>query len=88
MIGAGPAGLSCAHDLALMGYQVTVFEGSGTPGGMMVHGIPEFRLARAVIDKEIAKITSLGVELKLHLAAQRTIRPSSTSRTRLPECVP
>jgi NADPH-dependent glutamate synthase beta subunit-like oxidoreductase len=49
-----------------MGYQVTVFEASGTPGGMMVHGIPEFRLARAVIDKEIAKITSLGVELKLN----------------------
>ena len=66
VIGAGPAGLSCAHDLALMGYQVTVFEASGTPGGMMVHGIPEFRLARAVIDKEIAKITSLGVELKLN----------------------
>ena len=66
VIGAGPAGLACAHDLALMGYQVTVFEASGTPGGMMVHGIPEFRLARAVIDKEIAKIISLGVEIKLH----------------------
>ncbi|MCC7496422.1 MAG: FAD-dependent oxidoreductase [Bryobacterales bacterium] len=66
VIGAGPAGLACAHDLALMGYPVTVFEASGDPGGMMVHGIPEFRLARAVIDKEIAKITGLGVELRLH----------------------
>ena len=52
VIGAGPAGLSCAHDLALMGYQVTVFEASGTPGGMMVHGIPEFRLERAVIERK------------------------------------
>lgn len=64
VIGAGPAGLACAHDLALMGYQVTVFEASDTPGGMMVHGIPEFRLARAVIEKEIAKIEGLGVEIK------------------------
>jgi NADPH-dependent glutamate synthase beta subunit-like oxidoreductase len=64
VIGAGPAGLSCAHDLALMGYRVTVFEATEAPGGMMVHGIPEFRLSRSIIDKEIAKIVSLGVELK------------------------
>lgn len=64
VIGAGPAGLACAHDLAIMGYQVTVFEGSDTAGGMMVHGIPEFRLPRSVIDKEIERITSLGVHLK------------------------
>jgi NADPH-dependent glutamate synthase beta subunit-like oxidoreductase len=66
VIGAGPAGLSCAHDLALMGYRVTVFEASEAPGGMMVHGIPEFRLSRSVIDKEISKILGLGVELKLN----------------------
>ncbi|MCZ2155588.1 MAG: FAD-dependent oxidoreductase [Bryobacterales bacterium] len=65
VIGAGPAGLSCAHDLALMGYSVTVFEASETPGGMMYHGIPEFRLARPVIEREIAKIINLGVELRL-----------------------
>jgi ribulose 1,5-bisphosphate synthetase/thiazole synthase len=53
---AGPAGISCAHDLALMGYQVTIFEASETPGGMMVHGIPEFRLNRSVIDKEIDRV--------------------------------
>jgi len=66
VIGAGPAGISCAHDLALMGYQVTVFEATETPGGMMFHGIPEFRLSRAVIEKEIAKIKSLGVRVKLN----------------------
>jgi NADPH-dependent glutamate synthase beta subunit-like oxidoreductase len=66
VIGAGPSGLACAHDLALMGYCVTIFEASETPGGMMVHGIPEFRLSRAVIDKEVEKITSLGAELNLN----------------------
>jgi NADPH-dependent glutamate synthase beta subunit-like oxidoreductase len=63
VIGGGPAGLACAHDLALMGYRVTVFEASESPGGMLIHGIPEFRLSRAVIDKEISKIQSLGVEI-------------------------
>lgn len=67
VIGAGPAGISCAHDLALMGYQVTIFEASETPGGMMVHGIPEFRLSRSVIDKEIDRVVEMGVELKLNV---------------------
>ena len=66
VIGAGPAGLSCAHDLALMGHRVTVFEASEAPGGMMVHGIPEFRLSRSLIDKEISKILGLGIELKMN----------------------
>ena len=66
VIGAGPAGLACAHDLALMGYAVTVFEGTDTPGGMMYHAIPEFRLARAVIQKEIDRIVELGAELRLN----------------------
>ncbi len=64
VIGAGPAGLSCAHDLALMGYQVTVFEATEMPGGMLRHGIPEYRLPRTLIDKEIEKIAFLGVELR------------------------
>ncbi|MCI0613888.1 NAD(P)-binding protein, partial [bacterium] len=62
VIGAGPSGLACAHDLAVMGYKVTVFEATGQAGGMMVHGIPEFRLSRAIISKEIEKILALGVE--------------------------
>ncbi len=66
VVGAGPAGLSAAHDLALMGYRVTLFEATGALGGMLIHGIPEFRLPRSVIDKEIARIASLGVEFKLN----------------------
>lgn len=63
VIGSGPAGLSCAHDLALMGYHVTVFEASSVAGGMLRHGIPEYRLSRSLIEKEIGKIRFLGVEL-------------------------
>ncbi len=66
VIGAGPAGVAAAHDLALMGYSVTVFEATHQAGGMMFHGIPEFRLARAIIEKEIEKVAGLGVEIKLN----------------------
>jgi NADPH-dependent glutamate synthase beta subunit-like oxidoreductase len=66
VIGAGPAGLGCAHDLALMGYRATVFEASNVAGGMMFHGIPEFRLPRPVLEKEIQSILNLGVELRLN----------------------
>lgn len=68
VIGAGPAGLSCAHDLAIMGYRVTVFEATDQPGGMMYHGIPEFRLSRAIIDKETQKIAELGAQIQLRTA--------------------
>jgi formate dehydrogenase beta subunit len=66
VIGAGPAGIAAAHDLALMGYRVTVFEATNQAGGMMFHGIPEFRLSRSIIEKEIQKVVQLGVELKLN----------------------
>lgn len=64
VIGSGPSGLSCAHDLVLMGYQVTVFEATNVAGGMLRHGIPEYRLSRLLIDKEIEKITGRGVEIR------------------------
>jgi len=64
VVGSGPAGLSCAHDLALMGYTVTIFEATNIAGGMLRHGIPEYRLSRSLIEKEIAKILSLGVEIR------------------------
>ncbi len=63
VIGSGPAGLSCAHDLALMGYPVTVFEATGVAGGMLRHGIPEYRLSRTLIHNEIEKIKFLGAEI-------------------------
>ena len=65
VIGAGPAGLSAAHDLALLGYAVTVFEAAEEPGGMMRFGIPEYRLPRTLIRAEIERILALGVELRL-----------------------
>ena len=65
VIGAGPAGLACAHDLALSGYKVTVFEKHAVAGGMLRLGIPEYRLPRELIRLEINAILSLGVELKL-----------------------
>ncbi len=64
VIGAGPAGLACAHDLALMGHEVTVFEASPKAGGMLTLGIPEYRLPREIIEAEIGAILSLGVELR------------------------
>jgi formate dehydrogenase beta subunit len=65
IIGAGPAGLSCAHDLALLGYRVTLFEGSPVVGGMLYQGVPEYRLSRDLIRAEVDQILSLGVELRL-----------------------
>ncbi len=71
IIGAGPGGMSCAHDLALMGYNVTVFEKQDIPGGMLTLGVPEYRLPRELVRMEINAILSLGVELKLGKALGR-----------------
>jgi NADPH-dependent glutamate synthase beta subunit-like oxidoreductase/coenzyme F420-reducing hydrogenase delta subunit/Pyruvate/2-oxoacid:ferredoxin oxidoreductase delta subunit len=64
IIGAGPAGLTAAHDLAKRGYSVTVFESSAEPGGMMVAGVPPYRLPREIISHEIDAIIKLGVNIK------------------------
>ena len=64
VIGAGPAGLACAHDLALSGHGVTVFESSPEPGGMLRYAIPEYRLPKAELAKEIAYIERLGIVIK------------------------
>lgn len=66
IIGAGPAGLACAGDLAKMGYEVTVFEALHIPGGVLMYGIPEFRLPKAVVQREVDYIRSLGVEFKVN----------------------
>jgi formate dehydrogenase (NADP+) beta subunit len=65
VVGAGPSGLAAAHDLALLDYDVTVYEAAAEPGGMMRFGIPEYRLPRTLIQAEINKIVSLGVTLTL-----------------------
>ncbi len=64
VIGSGPAGLSCAYFLALEGYGVTVFEAMKEPGGMLRYGIPKYRLPRNILNREISRIKSLGVEIK------------------------
>ncbi|MCX6900124.1 MAG: FAD-dependent oxidoreductase [Verrucomicrobia bacterium] len=64
VVGAGPAGLSCAHELALQGFAVTVFETQHIVGGMLVLGVPEYRLPREIVAAEIKAIESLGVEIR------------------------
>jgi formate dehydrogenase beta subunit len=66
IIGSGPAGMSAAHDLALLGYGVTIFEAATVPGGMMHLGIPEYRLPRDVLQAQIREILDLGPELRLN----------------------
>ncbi len=63
IIGSGPAGLACAHDLALLGYKVTIFEASEVPGGMLYLGVPEYRLVRNILLAEVKFIESLGVSI-------------------------
>ena len=72
IVGSGPAGLSCAATLAQMGHNVWIFEALHKLGGVMVYGIPEFRLPAAVIEKEIAEIKKLGVEIKTNLVIGKT----------------
>jgi len=67
VIGAGPAGLTCASDLALLGYKVTIFEAFHKPGGVLVYGIPEFRLPKALVSKEIENVKALGVEIRTNM---------------------
>lgn len=64
VIGAGVSGLTVAHDLTLLGYQVTVFEGSSKPGGMLTAGVPIYRLPRELVQAEIDAIVSMGVEMR------------------------
>jgi len=64
IIGAGPAGLTCAHDLSILGYQVTIFESLPVAGGMLYAGIPEYRLPRDILQREVDGIQNLGVEIK------------------------
>ena len=72
IIGSGPVGLSAAHDLALLGYSVTIFEAAPVPGGMLYLGIPEYRLPRDVVEAQVREILETGdITLKLNQAAGR-----------------
>jgi glutamate synthase (NADPH/NADH) small chain len=67
VIGSGPAGLTCAGDLAKAGFKVTVFEAFHTAGGVLMYGIPEFRLPKAMVQKEIEAVKDLGVDIQLNM---------------------
>ena len=74
VIGSGPAGLTCAGDLAKMGYDVTIFEALHEPGGVLVYGIPEFRLPKEkVVAKEIENVKSLGVKLETNVVVGKSV---------------
>lgn len=72
VIGSGPAGLTCAGELARMGYQVTVFEALHAPGGVLIYGIPEFRLPKAIVRQEVEYVKSLGVEIQVNMVVGKT----------------
>jgi len=65
VIGSGPSGMSCAYQLARLGYQVTVYEANGKPGGMLTYAIPRYRLPESIVDSELQKIIDLGITMKL-----------------------
>ena len=73
VIGSGPAGLTCAGDLAKMGYEVTVFEALHVAGGVLVYGIPEFRLPKAIVQKEVDNLKALGVKVETNMVIGRVL---------------
>ena len=73
VVGAGPSGLTCAGDLAKLGYKVTVFEAFHTPGGVLVYGIPEFRLPKDIVAAEVNKLKELGVEVMTNMVIGKVL---------------
>ena len=73
VVGAGPAGLTCAGSLARLGYEVTVYEALHTAGGVLVYGIPEFRLPKAIVQKEVAALEALGVRIETNVVIGKTL---------------
>jgi glutamate synthase (NADPH/NADH) small chain len=73
VVGSGPSGLTCAGDLAKKGYKVTVFEALHLAGGVLVYGIPEFRLPKAIVQKEVDTLKALGVEIETNVVIGKTI---------------
>jgi glutamate synthase (NADPH) small chain len=73
IVGAGPAGLAAAHDLAVLGFGVTILEAFDEPGGMLRYGIPEFRLPRAILREEVESVLRIGVQLKTGVKVGRDV---------------
>lgn len=73
IVGSGPSGLTCAGDLAKKGYKVSVFEALHTAGGVLVYGIPEFRLPKAIVAKEVETLKDLGVDIETNVVIGKTL---------------
>ena len=73
VIGSGPAGLTCAGELARMGYSVSVFEAFHTPGGVLSYGIPEFRLPKAIVQREVDNLKKMGVDIELNMVIGKVL---------------
>ena len=73
IVGSGPSGLTCAGDLARKGYKVSVFEALHTAGGVLVYGIPEFRLPKAIVQKEIDNLIAMGVDVETNMVIGKTL---------------
>ncbi len=73
IVGSGPSGLTCAGDLAKKGYEVTVYEALHTAGGVLVYGIPEFRLPKAIVEKEVDNLTAMGVKIETNYIIGKTL---------------
>ena len=73
IVGSGPAGLTCAGDLAKKGYDVTVFEALHLAGGVLVYGIPEFRLPKSIVQKEVDTLKELGVKVETNMVIGRVL---------------
>ena len=73
VVGSGPSGLTCAGDLAKKGYKVTVFEALHTAGGVLVYGIPEFRLPKSIVSKEVENLSAMGVDIETNMVVGKTL---------------
>ena len=73
VVGSGPSGLTCAGDLAKLGYEVTVYEAFHTAGGVLMYGIPEFRLPKDIVQKEIEKLKKIGVKIEVNTVIGKTL---------------
>lgn len=73
VVGSGPSGLTCANELRQLGYDITIFEALHLPGGVLAYGIPEFRLPKSIVQKEIDKLTALEVKIKTNVVIGKSI---------------
>ena len=86
VVGAGPSGLTCAGDLAQLGYDVTIFEALHTPGGVLVYGIPEFRLPKYIVAQEVEGLKKLGVRVETNMVIGRVQSVDELMQAGLTRC--